>query len=54
MPEHIKKLIALAGVYYSDGAPATAAARLRAAADEMQAIADQRERALREMMGAQK
>lgn len=51
MPDYIEELINLALIYYKDGAPATAAARLRTAADEMQHIADQHERALREMVG---
>lgn len=49
MPEHIKELIVIAEIYFEDGAPATAAARLRAAADEMQVLADQRQRALEEL-----
>ncbi|KIC38135.1 hypothetical protein RA27_20405 [Ruegeria sp. ANG-R] len=42
MPEHIQALIDLAQIYFEDGAPITAADRLRSAADEMQKIADQR------------
>lgn len=50
MPEHIRKLIELADIFCRDGAPATAAARLRTAAEEMQAIADDREKQLTEWL----
>lgn len=48
MPSTITKLIARAQIYYADGAYWTAAARLRQASEEMQALADERARALEE------
>ena len=42
MPGHIQKMIVLAGLYFDDGAPFTAAEKLRDAADAMQVMADQR------------
>lgn len=50
MPEHIKELIQLAEIYFEDGAPNTAADRLRQAADEMELIAERRNEMIKELM----
>lgn len=42
LPENIQELIQMAAIYFGDGAPQTAANRLRKAADLVQEIADQR------------
>lgn len=52
MPDDIEKLIELARFYYADGAPGTAAMRLRAAADRMQALFEAREAVLERMIAA--
>lgn len=42
LPTNVKELIQMAAIYFGDGAPQTAADRLRKAADLVQEIADQR------------
>ena len=41
-PKNIQELLQMAAIYFGDGAPQTAADRLRSAADLVQEIADQR------------
>lgn len=42
LPENVKELVQMASLYFGDGAPQTAADRLRAAADILQEIANKK------------
>lgn len=52
LPENIQELVQMAALYFGDGAPQTAADRMRKAADLMQEIADQRLREFDKMATA--